>query len=278
MRFGRRPIRSMTCSPTLAALLAALALAAPLASANPLTPATTPYAKHHDQEAIVSPASLFLGGDVLDRSGGKRVRYRPVIAYDRPEGTPIGKVLTTKPECFRLSAMPESCAGAGAPFLVTKDGHQYALEADQWGYEEYGLRTNDPQVSRGKTTWSRIAYEGGAFWMPAARAEVRHRVDLNTVAGDFETFCTKPGICVPLTPKMQTELQLFKEGKIRVAGCYPEPYEIQKVVTAKGARFYQAKLTELLDDGSKLSLPTFTYIPTKNKDGSPTGTFYARGC
>jgi hypothetical protein len=61
-------------------------------------------------------------------------------------------------------------------------------------------------------------------------------------------------------------------------GCFEYPYEVQKVVTFEGKRYYEVKLQEIELGKIKLQIPRNGFVPTRNKNGTHSGIHEPQGC
>ncbi len=218
-------------------------------------------------EAFVSPPSLFpVDGQFGTHPGAPK--YRPIPAYDAPNGAAVGTIVTVAAKCT-------DCQQAEEAFFVMKNGSRHALEVGEWSYDTKGLVTRAPVVASGKTTWSKITYASGAVWVSSVPAEVHpfeilaHRID------KFDEFCTAPDKCAPLSAQMKADVKKFEAA---TQSCFGEVYNVKKVVGSGTRRFYQVELAELPPDAPPSRLPAKGYIPVRAKDGQHTGTFDPRGC
>ena len=233
------------------AFLAALPIAQAASSAPPM-------------EAWVAPPSIFPPDGVFPKGGAKA--YRPYQVHASPDGPALGQVETNYVKCGADCEHPTAT-------LVTLDGKRYPLVIDDWSGMSKGLVSYDASIVNGNAMWSKIPYAKGEFWIKTAKKEVHVYEELVNFADHFDTVCTKPGVCQPVTPAMRKNM-----ASLPFQGCVGYPYEVKKRVTVDGKRYYEVELQEVELGNIKLQIPRKGYVPTRNKDGSHTGIAETGDC
>lgn len=216
-------------------------------------------------EAYIAPPLLF-PEDGAYPEGAKRL-YQPFPVHASPDGKLVGHVHTNYATCNA------ECEGHGATALVMLDGRRIALAPEQWGYATMGLVTFEPSIVKGKTAWSKVLYEGGQFWIKTQKKDIHPYEPMAQRVSDFDTICTRPGKCQDVTDAMRTQM-----GALPIQTCFPEAYNVTRIVTVDGQRYYQVQLEAFEPPKFKVTLPRKAYVPTRNKDGKHTGVFDPMGC
>jgi hypothetical protein len=215
-------------------------------------------------EAYVSPPSIFPRDGKFPPGGAKA--YKPFPAYASVDGALIGHVDTNYVKCGA------ECENVTAN-LVTTAGKRLPLAINLWDYATQGLQTYEAPTIVGNVAWSRIPHPKGEFWIKTPLAEIHPFEKLAMFADGFDTVCTKPGNCQPVTPAMRKHIK-----ELPFNGCFEYPYEVQKVVTFEGKRYYEVKLQEIELGKIKLQIPLKGFVPTRNKNGTHTGIHEPQGC
>ncbi len=241
----------------------ALVLAALLAITGVLPPAIAS-ATELPVEAFVSLPSLFPRDGVFAPDGTHP--YRPYPAFASPDGVQIGHVESS------FGACKADCDVANA-YLVTPAGKRHALSLDYMRDDTHALLTYEPPVVACAMAWSKIRFANGAFWIKTLRHDLHRFDDLATLVNHFDAICTRPGQCRPLPAPMRNQLD-----RLAIHGCVDLPYEIARVITFKGKRYYKLRLQKTDADAPLRKVPAINYIPTRNSDGNHTGMHEPHGC
>jgi hypothetical protein len=216
-------------------------------------------------EAYIAPPLLFPEDGTYPQ--GVARQYRPFPVHASPDGKLVGHVHTNYVKCGA------DCPSPGAATLVKQDGSRHILKTEAWGYATSGLYTYEVPTVSGKMAWSRILYDGGHFWIKTPKKDVHPYEPMVTHITQFDTICTKPGHCKPVSPAIRKQLD-----ELVLSTCYGDPYGVQKIVTVEGQRYYQVVLEDVEPQKTPVTLPRKAFIPTRNKDGKHTGSFDPMGC
>lgn len=208
-------------------------------------------------EAYVAPPSIFPKDGKFTKDGAKA--YKPFPAHARPDGPLVGHVATNYLTCGPDCEMPKAT-------FVALDGKRQPLDVQTWFFSTAGLAAYDAPVVTGSIAWTKIRFTQGAFWIKTAKKDVHLYEPLSNFADNFDTVCTKLGTCQPVTAAMRKNI-----AGIPFDGCVGNPYEVRKVVTFEGKRYYEVELQPLEIGKYKLLIPRKGFVPTRNKDGSHTG-------
>lgn len=215
-------------------------------------------------EAYVSPASIFPRDGAFAPGAAKA--YKPLPAYASVDGALVGHVDTNYLKCGA------DCENVTAT-LVAIGGKRHRLDINLWDYGTQGLQTYQAPTMVGNVAWSKIPYATGEFWIKTTLAEIHPFEKLAMFADGFDTVCTKPGNCQPVTPAMRKHIETLP-----FQGCFSYPYEVQKIVSYEGKRYYQVKLQDIELGKLKLQIPRTGFVPTRNKNGTHTGIHEPQGC
>jgi hypothetical protein len=216
-------------------------------------------------EAYIAPPLLF-PEDGEYPEGAARL-YKPFPVHASPDGKLVGHVHTNYATCNA------ECKGHGATGLVMLDGRRIPLKPEQWGYATMGLVTFEPSVIKGKAAWSKVLYEGGEFWITTPKKDIHQYEPMVQRVADFDTLCTKPGKCEDVSEAMSKQM-----NQLSFHSCFTEAYNVTRIVTADGERYYQVALAEFERPAFKVTLPRKAFVPVRNKDGKHTGVFDPMGC
>lgn len=157
-------------------------------------------------------------------------------------------------------------------------GRQLELTHEMVGYEQEAFVAYQAARIEGGMAWSRITYDGGAFWLRTRAAELIDREGRSTGIGDFDTWCGRPGQCAPVTPAMRAEIDKLMNGSYTIIGVGPQTYHIEGIVRRGGKHYYRVRLMETEAGTPAPRLPPSGYIPTRRRDGTHTGQFSPKGC
>jgi hypothetical protein len=240
----------VTFSWTLGTVVSALAICA-CAGASGADKARPPV------EAYIAPPSIFPPEGKFAKGGAKA--YKPFPVHASPDGALVGHVDTNYVKCGN------DCETPTASF-VALDGKRQPLEVQAWYASTSGLVAYDVPVVKGDVAWTRIRFAKGEFWIKTPRKDVHGYEGLSNFADNFDTVCTKPGNCQPVTAAMRKHI-----AALPFLGCVGYPYEVRKVVTVEGKRYYEVEMQEIELGKIKLQIPRKGFVPTRNKDGSHTG-------
>jgi hypothetical protein len=232
-----------------------------------------PVAAHAERpvENYISPPQLF------PEEGTARAPYVPLPAYDRPDGKLIGQITAKLTPCAPLKP-PEECDQPPSWNLELRDGRRIELHHEMVGYDQEALVSYEPaRIAAGKA-WTHIAYDGGAFWTVTDAKDVSNHEAIATWIQDFDTWCSQPGKCAPVTPAMRTEIDLMRNGGYALTALGNETYRIDGVAHHGGRRYYKVSIVESEPGKPQPQLPKTGYIPTRGKDGAHVGLFYPKGC
>ena len=231
-------------------LLAAFALSA-LANANAADKIKAP------TEAIVAPPSIFPPDGNFAKGGAKA--YKPFPVHASPDGALVGHVDTNYVKCGNECETPTAT-------FVALDGKRYPLAIEEWHSTTNGLVAYALPAVTGDVAWSKIPFAKGEFWIKTPKKDVHVFEELANFANGFDTVCTKPGQCQPVTAAMRKHI-----AELPFQGCVGYPYQVRKVVTFEGKRYYEVEMQDVELGKIKLQVPRKGYVPTRNKDGSHTG-------
>lgn len=222
-------------------------------------------------ESYISPAQLFPQEMAL------RAPYAPMRVFDRPDGKVTGKVVAELTPC-PPPAGEQVCVVPQAWHLELADGRRVELHHEMVGYDQDAFISYQPTIFKKGAAWSRIEYQGGAFWMRTAAKDVSNYEALAAWAEDLDTWCARPGECGPLSPAMRKELARVAAGEFQLQSISQQAYQITGIVKHGGRRYYKVSLSKA-DAGSRgPALPKTGYIPTRRKDGAHAGHFSPKGC
>ncbi|WP_262031793.1 hypothetical protein [Microvirga sp. Mcv34] len=222
--------------------------------------------------SFVSPQTLFpIEGFTFKET------YRPLPVYDRPSGSPVGELTMTNADCAGAEDSP-ACQQVGPWVLQIPNGTQYSVEIGEYGYSAYGLVSYSQSTPGRNGLWSEISSEQGPLWVLTPAEAVISYESLVHVVEDFDRWCDQPTSCTPVQQDMKAEVQRVADGQYRLLTCYLHAYEVTGVTTADGATYYQVSLAEVEPGSDVPRLPRSGFVPTRNLNGSHTGTFYSRGC
>ena len=182
------------------ACLAALPVAHAATSAPPM-------------EAWVAPPSIFPPDGAFTKAGAKA--YQPYQVHASPDGPALGHVETSYLKCGADCEDPQAT-------LVTLDGKRYRLTTDNWSGMSMGLVSYDASVISGNAAWSKIRHAKGEFWIKTPKKDVHPYEELVNFADHFDTVCTKPGACQPVTAAMRKNM-----ASLPFKGCVGYPYEVK---------------------------------------------------
>lgn len=222
-------------------------------------------------ENYISPPQLFPEDSTL------RAPYLPLPAFDHPNGKVIGKVIAELTPCPPQSGA-SACAIPQAWYLQLAGGHRVELHHEMVGYDREALVSYKPTLFNKGTAWSNIEYDGGAFWTRTAAADVSNYESLATWPQNFETWCSQPAKCSPLSATMRKELARVAAGEFELRSIGQQAYEIKGIVTYGGRRYYKLALAASEAGSPKPALPKKGYIPTRARNGRHTGDFSPKGC
>jgi hypothetical protein len=208
-------------------------------------------------EAWVAPPSIFPPDGNFPKGGAKA--YKPFPVHASPDGALVGHVDTNYVKCGN------ECENPSATF-VTLDGKRYPLAIESWYATTNGLIAYDVPTVTGNVAWTKIRFAKGEFWIKTPKKDVHPAEELSNYADNFDTVCTKLGNCQPVTAAMRKQI-----AELPFQGCVSYPYEVRKVVTFEGKRYYEVEMQEIELGKIKLQIPRKGFVPTRNKDGSHTG-------
>ncbi len=214
--------------------------------------------------AYVAPPSIFPPDGTFPKGGAKA--YKPYPVHASPDGALVGHVDTNYVKCGN------ECENPSAAF-VALDGKRHRLAIESWYSTTNGLVTYDTPTVKGDVAWSRLRFKQGEVWIKTPRKDVHEFEKLANFADNFDTVCTKPGSCQPVTAAMRKHI-----ADLPFQGCVGYPYEVRKVVTFEGKRYYEVELQEIELGKIKLQIPRKGLVPTRNKDGSHTGINEHQDC
>ncbi|MYM24928.1 hypothetical protein GTP46_20050 [Duganella sp. FT135W] len=222
-------------------------------------------------ENFVSPPQLF------PEEGTPRAPYVPLPAYDRPGGKVIGQVTANLTPCAPLKEN-EECDIAPSWHLERRDGTRVELAHDMVGYEQEALLSYQPaRIENGKA-WAYIEADGGGFWTNTLVQEVINYEARATWVLDFDSWCSQPGKCAPLSAAMRKELDRMLAGEYNLEHLSSETYAIEGIIQQGGKRYYKVKQVDTQAGSVQPQLPKIGWIPTRRRDGTHTGVFYPKGC
>ncbi|MRW88619.1 hypothetical protein GJ699_01310 [Duganella sp. FT80W] len=222
-------------------------------------------------EHFISPPQLF------PEEGADRAPYQPFPAYDGPNGKQIGQVVANLNPCAPDKPR-EQCEQPFSWHLALSNGQKFELPHDMVGYEQEAFVSYQPVRIRAGKAWSRIEYDGGAFWIRTEPEDIINREKRSTDIERFDTWCSLPGKCAPVTAAMRKEIDKVMAGEYAILGAGLQTYSIEGVVTRNGKRYYQVKLAEVEAGKPAPRLPKTGYIPTRDKNGQHVGQFSPKGC
>lgn len=230
--------------------------------------------------SFISPPHLFpTEGQSFARRNGQSgtENYRPLPAYDKPDGTVIGDVRMANVQCVGKEEAP-GCSARFGWYLQTAAGARFRLPVDDYEYNTGALVSYEASVPKGALTWSRIQYAKGAFWVGTSARDVVGYESKATQADNFDQWCDAPGKCAPLNRQMQDELARVRDGKYALDTCYDNAYTIEALVGAPGQQYYRVKLVDSQSGKPRPKLPKTGFIPVRTRSGAHTGSFSSVGC
>ncbi|QRM34834.1 hypothetical protein [Microvirga sp. VF16] len=222
--------------------------------------------------SFVSPPTLFpIEGFAF------KTAYRPLPVYDRPGGSSVGELTMTNANCAGVEDSP-ACHQVGPWVLQFTNGTQYSVEVGEYGYSAYGLVSYSQSTLGPNGLWSEISSEMGPLWVLTPAEAVIPYESLVHVVDNFDRWCDQPGSCTPVQQDMRAEVRRVAEGQYKLLSCYLHAYEVTGMTTADRATYYRVNLAEVEPGSGVPHLPRSGFVPTRNLNGSHTGTFYSRGC
>lgn len=230
--------------------------------------------------SYISPPHLFpTEGQSFERRNGQSGAdsYRPLPAYDKPDGAIIGEVRMANVQCVGKEETP-GCSARFGWYLQTAAGARFRLPVDDYEYNTGALVSYEASLAKGAATWSRIQYAKGAFWVSTAARDVVAYESKATQADNFDQWCDAPGKCAPVSRQMQDELARVRDGKYALDTCYDNAYTIEALVSAQGQRYYRVKLVDSQSGKPRPKLPKTGFIPVRTHSGAHTGSFSSVGC
>lgn len=250
-------------------LVSALLLTCCLSGARAQEPAPPP--ARATIEYFISPAQLF------PSEGAWNAPYAPMPVFDRPFGKRTGQVSANFEPCPE-SRPPDNCTYPGGWTLERDAGGRYPLRTEEVGYEQPALVSYRAPLFDGAMRWSKVQYDGGAFWIHTPATDVTEYESLAAWIEDVETWCDRPGACRPATAAMRADIARVKSGEVALQSCGGVLYEIEGIVRHRGKRYYKVKLFEVEPGSPPLHLPRAGYIPTRRANGAHASEYYSRGC
>ncbi|MHB2167728.1 hypothetical protein [Alsobacter sp. R-9] len=202
--------------------------------------------------------------------------FKPMPAYDRPNGKRIGTFIGSDPPATENGGggMGDVRLQIGFPRVKRELG----VNLDMWSYDVYGLTTEDEPLVEGEFTWSRIVpwHEGkrvpaDAVWIKTPTKDVHSYFDRATYLEGIDVWCERPGVCRTAPQKLKDLIAKLNDD----FGAYT----LKAIRTSSGI-YYRMDVRKNPAPTIPKDMQTFVegFFPAFRPDGTHVGQFYPKGC